>query len=202
MVIVCLVLLVVLILPMFARPKRLSSRISCVNDLKTVGLAARIFATDNLGQYPWQVSTNEGGTKELLVAPWSVTPHFQAMSNELSSPRILFCPEDRGRQRATNFASLTDANVSYFIGPDATEELPQTILSGDRHLTVNGADARPGLLVLTSTNQLGFSRQLNPEGGNLLFGDGSVQRATPAQLNGFLKAALGATNTGIRLLIP
>jgi hypothetical protein len=124
------------------------------------------------------------------------------MSNELSSPRILICPEDQSRQRATNFAVLTNANLSYFIGLDATEELPQAILSGDRQLTVNGADALPGLLVLTSTNQLGFSRQLNPEDGNLVFGDGSVQRAIPTQLNGYLKAALGATNTNLRLLIP
>jgi prepilin-type processing-associated H-X9-DG protein len=187
---------------MFARPKRSPSRIRCVTYLKNVGLAARIFATDNQGLYPWQVSTNEGGTKELLVAPWSVAPHFQAMSNELSAPRSLTCPEDQSRQRATNFAMLTDANLSYFIGLDATEESPQSILSGDRHLTVDGADARPGLLMLTSTNQLGFSRQLNPQGGNLLFGDGSVQRATPTQLNGYPKAALGATNANLRLLIP
>jgi prepilin-type processing-associated H-X9-DG protein len=201
-VIVTLALLVIVILPMFAKTKSHPIWHRCIYDLKTVGLAARIFATDNQGLYPWQVSTNEGGTKELLEAPWRVALHFQAMSNELSSPSTLFCPEDRGRQWATNFASLTDANVSYFIGPDATEDLPQAILSGDRQLTVNEADARPGLLVLTSTSQLGFSRQLNPEGGNLLFGDGSVQRAPPAQLNGFFRAALGATNPGIRLLIP
>lgn len=200
--IVCLVLLVVLVLPMFARTKRHPSWGRCVTYLKNVGLAARIFATDNQGLYPWQVSTNEGGTKELLVAPWSVAPHFQAMSNELSAPRSLTCAEDQSRQRATNFAMLTDANLSYFIGLDATKELPQSILSGDRHLTVDGADARPGLLMLSSTNQLGFSRQLNSQGGNLLFGDGSVQRATPAQLNGYPKAALGATNANLRLLIP
>ncbi len=201
-IIACLVLLVVLILPMLAKQKRYSSRVGCVNHLKMVGLAARIFATDNEGLYPWQQSVTNGGTKELLAPPWRVAPHFQAFSNELSSPRILWCPEDQKRQAATNFATLTDANVSYFIGLDATEESPQSILSGDRHLTVDGTDARPGLLTLTATNQLGFSRQLNPQGGNLLFGDGSVQQATPAQLNGYPKAALGATNANLRLLIP
>jgi prepilin-type processing-associated H-X9-DG protein len=201
-VIVCLVLLVVLVLPMFAKTKRHPSWTRCVSNLKDVGLAARIFATDNEGLYPWRQSVTNGGTKELLTPPWRVAPHFQAFSNELSNPRMLWCPDDQKRQRATNFATLADANVSYFIGLDATEESPQSILSGDRHLTVYGADARPGLLVLTATNQLGYSRQLNPQGGNLLFGDGSVQRATPALLNGYLKAAVGATNANVRLLIP
>ncbi len=201
-VIVCLVLLAVLVLPMFAKAKRTPIWVRCRSNLKDVGLAARIFATDNEGLYPWQQSATNGGTKELLTPPWHVAPHFRAMSNELSHAKMLLCPEDQSRQRATNFAMLTDANLSYFIGLDATEESPQSILSGDRHLTVDGADARPGLLMLTSTNQLGFSRQLNPQGGNLLFGDGSVQRATPTQLNGYPKAALGATNANLRLLIP
>ena len=201
-VIVYLVLLVVLVLPMFAKGKRHPSWTRCINNLKNVDLAALIFATDNEGLYPWQQSVTNGGTKELLAPPWRVAPHFQTFSNELGSPRILWCPEDQKRQAATNFATLTDANVSYFISLDATEELPQSILSGDRHLTVNGADARPGMLVLTSASQLGFSRQLNSQGGNLVFVDGSVQRATPAQLNAYLKAALGATNSSGRLLIP
>ncbi len=201
-VVVCLVLLGVLVLPMFAKTKSHPSWTRCVSNLKNIGLAARIFATDNEGLYPWQQSVTNGGTKELLAPPWRVAPHLKALSNELSVARTLLCPEDQKRQAATNFATLTDANVSYFIGLDATEESPQSILSGDRHLTVDGADPRPGLLMLSSTNQLGFSRQLNSQGGNLLFGDGSVQRATPAQLNGYLKAALGATNANLRLLIP
>lgn len=199
-VIVCVVLLAVLVLPMFAKRKSTPRWVRCHNNLKNVGLAARIFATDNEGLYPWQQSVTNGGTKELLTPPWRVAPHFQAFSNELSTPKMLWCPEDQKRQTATNFATLADANVSYFIGLDATEESPQSILSGDRHLTVNGADARPGLLVLTAPNQLGYSRLIHKNAG-LLLGDGSVQ-APSTQLNGYLKAALGATNANLRLLIP
>ena len=201
-IIVCLVVLVVLILPMFAKSKRHPSWTRCINNLRNVGLAARIFAIDNEGLYPWQLGATNGGTKELLGGAWHVAPHFQALSNELATPKILLCPEDQKHQMTTNFATLTDANVSYFIGLDATEETPNSILSGDRHLTVNGAEARPGLLTLTSTNKLGFSRQLNPDGGNLVFGDGSVRRVTPQQLNAALARALTPTNTTVRLLIP
>ena len=72
MVIVCLVLLVVLVLPMFAKTKRHPSWTRCVSNLKDVGLAARIFATDNEGLYPWRQSVTNGGTKELLTPPWRV----------------------------------------------------------------------------------------------------------------------------------
>ena len=201
-VIVCLVAVAAIVLPMLASRNRYSSKIGCVNQLKMLGLAARIFATDNEGLYPWQLSATNGGTKELFRAPGHVAPHFLALSNELIYPKILLCPEDRKRQVSTNFATLTDANVSYFIGLDATQETPNSILSGDRHLIVNGAGARPGLLTLTSTNQLGFSRILHPNGGCLLFGDGSVQQVTPQQLNAALAGALTPTNTTVRLLIP
>lgn len=200
--IVCLVAVAAIVLPVLANRNRYSSKIGCVNQLKMLGLAARIFATDNEGLYPWQLSATSGGTKELLGTSGRVAPHFQVLSNELTTPKILLCPEDRKRPMTTNFATLTDANVSYFIGLDATEETPNSILSGDRHLTVNGAEARPGLLTLTSTNKLGFSRQLNPDGGNLVFGDGSVRRVTPQQLNAALARALTPTNTTVRLLIP
>ncbi len=200
--IVCLVAVAAIVLPVLANRNRYSSKIGYVNQLKMLGLAVRIFATDNEGLYPWQLSATNGGTKELFRAPWHVAPHFLALSNELTSPKILSCPEDRKRQVSTNFATLTDANISYFIGLDATEETPNSILSGDRHLIVNGAEARPGLLTLTSTNKLGFSRKLHSHGGYLLFGDGGVQQVTPQQLNAALGTTLTPTNTTVRMLIP
>src|SRR5438270_10599244 len=37
----------------------------CINNLKNVGLAVRIFATDNAEQFPWEVPVAEGGAREL-----------------------------------------------------------------------------------------------------------------------------------------
>src|SRR5664279_412414 len=90
---------------------RRSSRLGCVNNLKQIGLAFRTWAIDNDGQFPFNVSTNAGGTREFCAMgsdgfDGNTVQHFQVMSNELSTPRILVCPKDRSRKPAIGFASL------------------------------------------------------------------------------------------------
>src|SRR5438045_9603804 len=60
--------------------------IRCVNNLKQIGLAARIFATDNGERFPMEVPVKEGGSKE-FVKFGLVLPHFLVISNELSTQR-------------------------------------------------------------------------------------------------------------------
>ena len=93
----------------------------CVNNLKQIGIATRIYATDNQDRYPWQVPQSEGGTAE-IAQPRSDTDalldsdgkpifdanawrHFQALSNELSNPKVLRCPNDESRTQANTFQS-------------------------------------------------------------------------------------------------
>src|SRR2546423_1924540 len=80
----------------------------------------------------------DGGTME-LVASEAVWPHFQIMSSELNTPKILFCPTDPNpmRTQANMFgASAGNTNTSYFVGVDAVGSNPQMFLAGDRNLTV------------------------------------------------------------------
>jgi hypothetical protein len=76
-----------------------SDSIRCVNNLKQIGLAVKIWALDHQDVYP----TN-----------------FLCMSNELNTPKILACPGDTNRVAAASFSSYTDANCSYefFFGSD------------------------------------------------------------------------------------
>src|SRR2546430_1673595 len=82
-------ILVAILLPALARPRVTNCRLNCVNNLKQIGLAFKLFAGDN-GGYPMRVSVTKGGTME-LVNNGAAFVHFLAMSNELSTPKVLFC---------------------------------------------------------------------------------------------------------------
>jgi len=196
-VIVTIALLAGLVLPTLARAKQRAQRAGCTSNLKQIGLGFRIFSNDNEEKPPWGISLTKGGTKE-LVAPGATFLQFRAMSNELSTPYILKCPSDR-RRRVTNWPSVTESNVSYFVGLDAADTGPMTLLSGDRNLTINGVAVGPGLLELTTNSALGWTAEMHQEAGNLVLGDGSVQQATTAKLTEQVRHQEIATN---RLLIP
>jgi prepilin-type N-terminal cleavage/methylation domain-containing protein/prepilin-type processing-associated H-X9-DG protein len=146
-----------------ARPK--AQRISCANNLKQVGLSFRTWAADHNGYMPQTLAQSQGGDLEdvgyrTLAASQAssrgVFKMFLCLSNELSTPRILFCPaeyESYYRTAATNFSGTYDSatngfpftndlNVSYFIGVDAQETTPRMLLTGDHNI---GGDANPPL---------------------------------------------------------
>jgi hypothetical protein len=163
------------LLPALRKPQINSARINCVNNLKQVGLAYRLWAGDNGDKFPMQVSTNTGGTME-LVQSGAAYPHFQVMSNELSTPKILTCPEDKLRVRTNHFGpALRDTSISYFIGLEADETLPSMWLAGDRNLTANGLEVKPGLFTFKANQIMGWSAQLHKHQGNIGLADGSAQ---------------------------
>ncbi len=88
-----------------AREQALS--IQCINNLKQIGLAVRVWALDNEDRFP----TN-----------------FLCMSNELNTPKILVCPSDTNRIVAPDFRSYTDANCSYDLFAGSDKE-PNQVLS-------------------------------------------------------------------------
>jgi type II secretory pathway pseudopilin PulG len=154
-VIVCVVLLACsIILPAIARRYAKASPVNCVNNLKNIGLAWRIYATDNNGLYPWQaavtnrpacVPTNYASVPGAALGPaQGVGAMFSTFSNEVSTSKILKCPSDakRFQMKSNSFAFLMapaqapvrDRAISYFIGTSANEEEPQSILGGDRNL--------------------------------------------------------------------
>ncbi len=157
-----------------------------------------MWANDHGGRFPMQVSINEGGSMEYVGGP--VYPHFLAASNELNSPKILFCSEDRTRgQRVTDFAELRDKNISYFVGVDASEANSNHWLAGDFNLSTNGVAVRPGLLHLRTDQKVGWTRRVHKEVGYVGFPDGSASQFTADMLERSLKSV--PTNT-IRLAIP
>ena len=167
-VIAIIAILAAMLLPALAAAKKKAQKINCTNNLKQVGLAFRIWEGDNGDRYPMAVSYAQGGANEYVghangaaitvgnpLVPGMV---FMVMSNELSTPKILFCPSDNlhtaGSGYATNFtfqdllgvatspangAKLASAatqagKISYFINGDATEANPQDVMTGDGNI--------------------------------------------------------------------
>ena len=179
-VIAIIAILAAMLLPALAAAKRKAQKINCTNNLKQVGLAFRIWEGDNGDKYSMAVSATAGGANEFVShcsGTASATPGtagnpmcpgmaFMVMSNELSTPKVLFCPSDNihtlNNGYATNF-SYTDllgiaapvspakpqaqvgegaaaaSKISYFINGDATEANPQDIMTGDDNIGNNGA---------------------------------------------------------------
>ena len=92
-----------------AQAREKAQSIQCVNNLKQIGLAARIWALDNRDVYP---------------------SDFLSMSNELTTPKILVCPADTNRPAATDWASCSSASYSYeYLAPNGSSDDPLRVLT-------------------------------------------------------------------------
>ena len=173
-------------------------RIKCVNDLKNIGLAFRIYATDNNDHFPWEIPDQKGAIQISYLA--DPAEYIRGLSNELSTPKIVVCPEDK-REEAINWIQFSRTNLSYFISPDASEGFPQSFLAGDHNITNINGRLRPGLRALSITNVAGWDETIHKNQGNACMGDGSVQQLSSARLREQLRNT-GLPNNHIKLSIP
>jgi hypothetical protein len=174
-------ILMIFVIPPLGRPHHHYEGIKCINNQKNVGLAFRIFATDNNDLFPMELSVTNGGTRELHArgAPFHT---LRALSNELSTPKIVLCPKDSAKVEAANWTNFTDKNLSYFLNLDATETAPTNWLCGDRNLLRNNRPISPGLHRVAAGTSFGFDKTIHMESGNITRADGSVSIFTSQRL--------------------
>lgn len=187
---------VILLFPGHHGHKAKAARIYCINNLKQVGLGIRVWAADHGNRLPNQVSTNEGGAMEILLAG-NLVSTFRNLSNELSTPTILHCPSDADVRPATAFPNLEETNLSYFLSVDALPSSSELFLSGDRNIT-NGTKLVAGLLNVSSNAPAGWNEKIHQKAGNIAISDGSVQQLSINGLKDFTKAQPDPT----RLALP
>ncbi len=195
-VVTIVALLACFLIPGLARAKVRANRIRCISHLKQVGLGSRLWANDHEEHYPFS-STNAAGSLVWVNSP-EVFRHYQAMSNELVTAIVLACPADSERLSVSDFGKLSNSNLSYFVGFDAREDAPNSILSGDRNIT-GGTLSKGFLRVLTPGAAVGWTKEIHHDAGNIGLGDGSAQQMMSAE---FQKHVAALTNQTIRLAVP
>jgi len=115
----------------FAAMKSKAESTACINNLKQIGLAARV----------WCNSHNT----DILPTDWLT------MKNELSTPKILTCPSDTGKTRAVSWEQFDGSSVSYeFPSVEPSEREPNTVFTrclihGSVALTDGSAQMGPNL---------------------------------------------------------
>ena len=186
-----------ILLPSIARQRAAvegRKRSACVSNLKNVGLAFRIFATDNNDLFPARLMMSNG----VELTSIDVLRVYRDLSNELSTPKLLHCPMDTKREpddwNKINFDTITAKNISYFTSLSADESMPQVILGGDRNLTTNGVAVWPGLFAMATNARVGWTKEMHVEHGEVVMSDGSVQQMSSSRLNASLKDQGIATN--------
>jgi hypothetical protein len=116
--------------------ERKAQKISCINNLKQIGLSYQIWAGDHGDKLPFQAGTNSGGTLQLCDRDTNgfdrnSLAHFLVASNELSTPLLLCCPHDRSKTPVANWSKLTATNITYWLRTDykVSHSNPREILA-------------------------------------------------------------------------
>ncbi len=199
-VIAVIAILAALLLPALALAKAKAHQAQCLNNLKEIAVGYRLWANDNSDKFPWALTITNNGTQG--TSDW--TDHYRVASNEFVTPKIIVCPSDQQKKVAANWRVLDgDRNISFFVGLDAEETKPASILTGDRNVYGGG-----GGLDLLWNRGMGTSidaawlNSIHVNKGEIGLSDGSVQQTKTPALREQINAALQSGSQTVTFSLP
>lgn len=191
LVIAIIAMLASMLMPTIAKTQARSKRIQCVGNLKELGNAYNLFATDHHNQFPMQTSVADGGTQDFTTSfgqfGANTYRHFQAISRDLSGTKIVTCPVDTQTVPASSWATLSNSNVSYFVWLSALPTVTIDPLSGDRNVGWTGV-VPPDPKTLGDT--CFWETNMHVSCGNIVFADTHVQLLDTPGLSRAINTAL------------
>jgi len=202
-VIAIIAILASMLLPALAKAKARGQRIACVSNLRQLGLAFRMWSDDNESRFPWRVAVSDGGSQGLTAA-WQ---HFQIISNEIVTPKVLRCLSDSDRDRANDwtdtgsgFLALKNNALSYFVGTESDESRSQMHVTGDRNVMGNDGQSCQiaeinGVITTLPFATADWKNVIHGNAGNMAMGDGSVQQLSVNGLRRHLQQAGDPNNS-------
>ena len=111
-----------------AKAKQKAQTISCINNIKQIALAARMYASDHGDVLP---------------------SDFASMKSELNTPKILICPGVSSKAGGKDWSTFNFAEASYeIVSPGAKTSDPQKVfvrcpIHGNVGLVDGSAQQRP-----------------------------------------------------------
>lgn len=199
-----LAILASMLLPALAKAKAKATTIKSVNNLKQIGLAARIWATDNHGQLPPSIDAMRGeiGSEQILTNPDTGQPYIYlgAGRTEAEPHAILAYGETRdGGQYTVAFADGSVQILTRSRFQEALERSQATATSPDLQ---SPSTPTPPLL-----QRYGLPSPAAAPARGLALGDEPVQAASPPSPPPTLDQASTTTPTAaglraIRIDIP
>ena len=178
-VLAVIIILLATVLPVDTYSSRTKARmISCESNLRQIGVAACVYSRDHQDKSPsegWRVE------KDDVTGRSDPTNFFLKILAAVPSPRCFWCPLDLGRVAAASPAGLTRSNLSYFVNVDAnqTNRASDSVLAGDRCLSVNSKPVSAGVLLVTPGKTVTWTPTAHASGGNFVFADGFTEQAEP-----------------------